>query len=51
MSTKRRSYSEEFKRDAGNLVTEQGYRVSDAASSLGVAANLLGMCKKALPYK
>lgn len=46
MSTKRRTYSEEFKLDAVKLVTDQGYRISDAASSLGVAANLLGKWKK-----
>ncbi len=43
MSTNRRNYSEEFKLDAVKLVTEQGYRISDAASSLGVA--LIGMAR------
>jgi transposase len=37
----RRNYTEEFKRDAVALVTEQGYRVSEAARSLGIRENLL----------
>ncbi len=47
MNTKRRTFSEEFKRDAVKLVTEQGYRISEAARSLGIGANLLGRWKKA----
>lgn len=38
---KRRSYTEDFKRDAVALVTEQGYKVSEAARSLGIKDNLL----------
>ncbi len=37
----RRIYTEEFKRDAVALVTEQGYRVTEAARSLGVHHSLL----------
>jgi len=37
----RRKYSEEFKREAVALVTEQGYKLSEAARSVGVNANLL----------
>jgi transposase len=33
---KRRDYTEDFKRDAVVLVTEQGYKPSEAARSLGV---------------
>ncbi len=46
-STKRRTYSEEFKLDAVKMVTEEGYKISEAASRLGVAANLLGKWKQA----
>jgi transposase len=37
----RRKFPEEFKREAVALVTEQGYRVSEAARSLDVGENLL----------
>lgn len=37
----RRKYTEDFKRDAVALVTEQGYKVSQAARSLGINDNLL----------
>ena len=43
---KRRTYTEEFKRDAVKLVTEQGYGVSEAAASLGIHANLLTSWKR-----
>ncbi len=39
--TRRRSYTEDFKREAVSLVTEQGYKISDAARSLAIGANLL----------
>ena len=37
---KRRNYTEDFKRDAVALVTEQGYNPSEAARSLGIGDNL-----------
>ena len=37
----RRQYTEDFKHEAVALVTEQGYKVSEAARSVGVNANLL----------
>jgi transposase len=37
----RRKYTEDFKRDAVALVTEQGYKVSEAAMSLGINDNML----------
>jgi transposase len=37
----RRIHSEEFKREAVNLVTEQGSSVAEAARNLGIGANLL----------
>ncbi len=37
----RRSFSEEFKIEAVKLVTEQNYKVAEAARNLGVGDNLL----------
>lgn len=37
----RKKYSEEFKKDAVALVTTQGYRVTEAARSLGVCSTLI----------
>ena len=37
----RRNYTEDFKRDAVALVTEQGYKDSEAARSLDVGDNLI----------
>jgi transposase len=42
----RRKFSQEFKEEAVKLVTEQGYKVSEAARSLGIRENLLGRWKK-----
>ncbi len=39
--TKRKQYSKEFKLDAISLVLDQGYTRSQAASSLGINANML----------
>ena len=44
---KRRSYTEDFKREAVALVTEQGYKVSEAARSLGINSNQLQRWKQA----
>ena len=38
---KRRNYTKDFKRDAVALVTEQGYKPSEAARNLGVGDNLV----------
>ncbi len=38
---KRRNYTEDFKRDAVALVTEQGYKTAEAARSLGIGDNLI----------
>ena len=38
---KKRSYTNEFKREAVKLVTDQGYTLAEAARSLGIHANLL----------
>jgi transposase len=36
MTQKRKQYSKQFKVDAVKLVTEQGYKVSEAARNLGI---------------
>jgi transposase len=46
MAEKRRQYTEEFKREAIRLVTEQGYSVSEAARNLGINAHMLGRWKR-----
>ncbi|MFC1771767.1 transposase [Pseudomonadota bacterium] len=43
---KRRDYTEDFKRDAVALVTEQGYKPSEAARSLGIGDNLIRRWKR-----
>ncbi len=42
----RRKYTEEYKEEAVKLVTEHGYKTSEAARNLGVNANLLGRWKR-----
>ena len=42
----RRTYTEEFKREAVALVTEHGYNFSEAGASLDVGANLIRKWKK-----
>jgi len=42
----RRKYTEDFKREAVALVTEQGYKVSEAARSLEIGDNLLRRWKR-----
>lgn len=48
MTRQRRTFTDEFKRDAVALVTEQGYSQTDAAKSLGVNPNLIGRWKNEL---
>ena len=43
---KRRNYTEDFKREAVALVTEQGYKIAEAARSLDIGANLLGRWRR-----
>ena len=43
---KRRDYTEDFKREAVALVTEQGYKISEAARSLDIGAGLLGRWRR-----
>lgn len=42
----RRSYTEEFKRDVAALVTGQGYKITEAARSLGINSNQLQRWKR-----
>lgn len=44
--TTRKKYTKEFKLDAVSLVTEQGYKRSEAARSLGINAQMLGRWMK-----
>ena len=49
MSTEKRqkrTYTEEFKRDAISLVAEQGYSAAEAARSLGINDNLIYKWRK-----
>ena len=48
---KRRDYTEDFKRDAVSLVTEQGYKISEAAPSLDIGAGLLGRWRREFEAK
>lgn len=44
----KRKYSPEFKKEAVQLVTEQGYSIAEAARNLGIRANMLGRWKSEL---
>jgi transposase len=41
MTTKKKSYSKQFKIDAVKLVTKQGYKISEAARNLDIHPNAL----------
>lgn len=43
---RRRKYTEDFKREAVALVTEQGYTVAEAARNLDINSNMLGRWKQ-----
>ena len=51
MVEKRRQYTEEFKREAMRLVTEQGYGVSETARHLGINAQMAGRWKREFDTK
>jgi len=42
----RRKYTEDFKRDAVALITEQGYKIAEAARSLGIGGDLIRRWKR-----
>lgn len=46
MKKKRKKYTKEFKEEAVKLITEQGYRISEAARNLGVDGNMLERWKR-----
>ena len=46
MSRNRKKYTQEFKRDAVSLVTEQGYSYAEAGRSLGINTNMLSRWKR-----
>jgi transposase len=48
MTQKRKHYSKQFKIDAVKLVTEQGYKISEAARNLGIHHSSLRHWKKQL---
>jgi len=48
MAQKRKHYSKQFKIDAVKLVTEQGYKVAEAARNLGIHHSSLRHWKKQL---
>ena len=42
----RKQYTKEFKLDAISLVVDQGFTIAEAARSLEIRANMLGLCIK-----
>ena len=48
MKRKRNRYTREFKEEAVKLITEQGYKITEAARNLGVDSNVLGRWKREL---
>ncbi len=48
MSNERKKYTREFKNEAVRLITEQGYKTSEAARNLGVHPSVLNRWKSQL---
>ena len=46
--SKRKTYTKQFKIDAVRLITEQGYKTSEAARNLGIHSGVLRRWKKQL---
>ena len=46
MTKKRRGFTEEFKRDAVRLVTDEGYSFAEAGRSLGVRGDMVARWKR-----
>jgi transposase len=46
MAKKKKLYTQEFKDSAVKLITEQGYKVAEAARNLGVNATVLGRWRR-----
>ncbi len=51
MARTRRTYTPEFKAQAVQLVTQQGYSVAEAARNLGICENLIRNWKRDLEAK
>jgi transposase len=45
---KRKRYTKEFKKEAVELVTNQGYTIAEAARSLGIPRGMLGQWRRNL---
>lgn len=43
---KRRSYTQEFKKEAVNLIVEKGYSYAEAGRNLGVSPNQISRWKR-----
>jgi len=48
MTKEKKNYTPEFKMDAVRLVTEQGYKTSEAARNLGIHPSVLNRWRKEL---
>jgi len=48
MTKKRKDYTQEFRDSAVKLITEQGYKISEAARNLGISVRVLGRWKREL---
>jgi transposase len=48
MTKKRKDYTQEFRDSAVKLITEQGYKISEAARNLGISVSVLGRWKREL---
>jgi transposase len=46
MAKKRKDYTQEFKESAVKLITDQGYKVSEASRNLGINVSVLGRWKR-----
>jgi len=46
MAKKRKNYTQEFRESAVKLITEQGYKITEAARNLGINASMLGRWKQ-----
>jgi transposase len=46
MAKKRKDYTQEFKASAVKLITDQGYKVSEASRNLGINVSVLGRWKR-----
>ena len=48
MTTEKKKYTPEFKKEAVKLITEQGYKTTEAARNLGIHPSLLNRWKSQL---